>query len=321
MTPSYQLVDGFRIAKAFSPDTFRKALSYKPRNDDIFIVTFPKCGTTWTQHIVINILKRGIPPETYEEFQKLSPFLEITGPGLVETMPRPGAIKTHLPFSLQPYSPQAKYIYVARNPFDCCVSFYHHTKEFPFYQFPEGTFDEYFEIFINGQTDFGDYFDHLLSWYEHRNDPNVLFLVYENMKADTQAAVLKIAKFLNQEYERILLEDDNLMERIIRQTNVENMKNSVNKNFGNFFGLNPNDDQINDPNLPEGLKYILKFMKNIEFNPKSEIKIVRKGIVGDWKEHFSPAQSQQLMAKFCQKIQGTDIDQLWPEFFVAKNQI
>ncbi|KAG0443395.1 hypothetical protein HPB47_014967 [Ixodes persulcatus] len=102
-------------------------------------------------------------------------------------MARPGAIKTHMPFQLQPYSKDTKYLYIARNPYDCCVSFFYHTKGLPRYNFADGTFDEFFEMFIEGKVDTGDYFDNLLSWYEHRNDPNVLFLTYEDLKKDTAA--------------------------------------------------------------------------------------------------------------------------------------
>ncbi|KAH8028650.1 hypothetical protein HPB51_017868 [Rhipicephalus microplus] len=66
-----------------------------------------------------------------EEFMTRSPFMEMIGVGAVESMTRPGAIKTHLPFSKQPYSPQAKYVYVSRNPYDCCVSYFYHCKSFP----------------------------------------------------------------------------------------------------------------------------------------------------------------------------------------------
>lgn len=83
---------------------------------------------------------------------------------------------------------------------DCCVSYYHHTKSIPGYRFVDGLFDDYFELFIDGLIDFGDYFDMTLSWYEHRNDPNVLFLTYEELKKDTDANVLKVAEFIGPKY-------------------------------------------------------------------------------------------------------------------------
>lgn len=86
---------------------------------------------------------------------------------VAEAMPRPGAFKTHLPFRLVPWSDKAKYIYVTRNPKDTCVSAFHHMKNLPVNGF-EGNFDEFFEHFLSGDIDLGDYFDHVLGWYEHR---------------------------------------------------------------------------------------------------------------------------------------------------------
>lgn len=112
--------------------------------------------------------------------RRLYPHLEEIGKETIEKLRQPRVIKTHFPRQLTPYHPAAKYIYVARNPFDCVVSFYHHTRGFiQHYNFADGTFDDFFECFIRGEVDFGDYFDHLLPWYEYRDEENVLFLTYE----------------------------------------------------------------------------------------------------------------------------------------------
>ncbi len=39
------------------------------------------------------------------------------------------------------------------------------------------------------------YFVHLLSWWEHRNDSNVLFLFFEDMKDDLESVVRMVAAF------------------------------------------------------------------------------------------------------------------------------
>ena len=114
--PFYQTVDGFRIPGMFSAEAFRSAVAYKPRSDDLFIVTYPKCGTTWVQNIVACIFSNGKPFENYFEFLTQTPFLELTGADGAKIMKRPGAIKVHLPFYLTPWSPKAKYIFIARNP-------------------------------------------------------------------------------------------------------------------------------------------------------------------------------------------------------------
>ncbi|GFR12855.1 sulfotransferase family cytosolic 1B member 1, partial [Trichonephila clavata] len=112
----------------FSAEAFRSAVRYKPRPDDVFIVTYPKCGTTWTQHTVSLIFSHGEPTMSGTDFFSAAPFLEMTGAEAAEKMPRPGAIKVHLPFHLTPWSEKAKYLYVTRNPKDCSVSYYHHMK-------------------------------------------------------------------------------------------------------------------------------------------------------------------------------------------------
>ncbi|KAH7984969.1 hypothetical protein HPB52_024411 [Rhipicephalus sanguineus] len=179
-------VDGYCVNTFFNDDLVRSALYYKPEPGDVFIATYPKCGTTWVQFIVHGIFNRGSFPKDSLEFMLASPFLEMLGAEAAHKMPRPGAIKTHMPFGKVPYSKDAKYITITRNPFDVCVSFYYHTKEKPSYDVADMTFDDYFENFVRGTVSFGDYFDHLLSWYERRNDRNVLFLTYEELKADTK---------------------------------------------------------------------------------------------------------------------------------------
>lgn len=94
--PLYHRVDGLVVSQMFSVEAVRSALAYKPRDDDIFIVTYPKCGTTWTQNIVAHILREGKPFDSALEFFTQTPFLELTGAEAAEKMKRPGAIKVRL---------------------------------------------------------------------------------------------------------------------------------------------------------------------------------------------------------------------------------
>lgn len=74
-----QIVDGFQIPAMFSADAFRSAVKYRPRDDDVFIVTYPKCGTTWSQHILALIFQQGRPLADDWSFFGASPFLEMVG--------------------------------------------------------------------------------------------------------------------------------------------------------------------------------------------------------------------------------------------------
>jgi hypothetical protein len=55
----YQLDDGYRRDAQLPRDYIEFALNYKPENTDKFLVTYPKCGTTWTQQIICLIINNG----------------------------------------------------------------------------------------------------------------------------------------------------------------------------------------------------------------------------------------------------------------------
>lgn len=305
----YRDFEGLYISKIFTDENLRSTLSYQPRDDDVFIVSYPKCGTTWMQHIVYNIFRDGTPPGGLLEMMTMAPFLELLGAEGARAMPRPGAIKTHLPFSKQPYSPKTKYIYITRNPYDCCVSFYYHTKGFHPYLFEEGTFDQFFDMFVEGKVDYGDYFDHLLSWYEHRNDDNVLFVTYEQLKKDTPGVVLKIADFLGKEqYGDKMRQHPEIFQKILGAITIESMKkiNAEMKNMGqNLLSMPPEA-------MPEFMKSFRDHMTSHGDKPvKGEF--VRKGIVGDWRNHFSPEQITRMKERIALKTAGSDVMGLWKD--------
>lgn len=300
--PLYQDFDGMiRLSKNFTIEMFRSAISYEPQPDDKFVVTYPKCGTTWTQHIGYLIFHKGVPPPTALDFFKSSPFIEMLGADSVREMIRPGVIKTHFPYHLMPKHPEAKYLYVCRNPKDTCVSFFHHTRGFTGYEFADGKFDDFFEVFISGQTDYGDYFDHILDWYKHRADPNVLFLHYEDMKAQPRENVLKIAQFFDEAYYKLLLENEEILQNVIKFSDVKSMKVHAAENFKDFFTKPIEED------APEGLKV---FHEASQKNP-STAGFIRKGIVGDWKNHFSPGQNAKLEQKILERCSQTDLIDTW----------
>lgn len=221
----YRFVDGVYLSRNFYDDDVRSAMAYEPEEGDVFLVSYPKCGSMWMQFILYYLNNEDAPflkmPEMMSTF---SPFLEYTGADTVRKMAGPKLIKTHLPCQVAPFSDRAKYVVVTRNPYDCCVSFYHHTKASSLYQFSNGTFDEFFDMFVEGNVDFGNYFDHLMSWYSHRNEPNVMFITYEELKSNTRGSILKVAEFLGEQYVKKLKNDPEVLEMVLPKTNFENTK-------------------------------------------------------------------------------------------------
>jgi sulfotransferase len=260
---------------------FASGQRYVPEAGDVFVATYPKCGTTWTQYIAYLLLHGGEPLAAGQRLDAVSPHLEEVGDVAIRALPKPRLIKTHLALERVPWHTEAKYLYVARNPFDCAVSFYHHTRGFPkHYDFADGTWDVFFECFLRGEVDFGDYFDHLMSWWPKRHAPNVLFLTYERMLEDPAAAVRTLAQFLGGGAARALSEPGTL-ERIVTLSSFGEMR----VNQRRWSSARPAD-------MPE---------------------FVRKGVAGDWINYFSAGQARRLAGKLLARTRGTGAESLWPE--------
>ncbi|XP_023220896.1 sulfotransferase 1C3-like [Centruroides sculpturatus] len=247
-------VGGIRTLSMFSYEAILSGMNYKAKPGDLFIVSYPKCGTTWMHYIVKLIHGKGKISEDPLNFLIGCPHLEIIGGEYIE-MAKPKIMKTHLPFSSIPFSPHSKYIYIIRNPRDCCVSFYHFMKLLPY---PELSFQEFLEAFLQGNLPYGDYFDHLLGWYEHKNDSNVQFVTYEDLKKDIKGEILKIAKFMGEEYEKSISNDPTILENIIHYSSFDYMKESSKNNIDVIF---ENDKTwLEKKNLPPEILIIYSVM-------------------------------------------------------------
>jgi len=173
-------------------DTLRlKHLDYVPRADDVFIVTYPRSGTTWMQMILYQLTTDGsmeIP-----HIAEFCPWFEKSQRSArgFELRPSPRIFKSHLSWRKIPKGP-GKYIYVARDGKDVALSYYHLCRAYNGY---EGTFAEFFERFLRGKADHGSWFRHVRDWWAHRQDPNVLFLTYEELTADLERCLHRIIAF------------------------------------------------------------------------------------------------------------------------------
>lgn len=112
----------------------RRWNGFEPRNDDIIIGTFAKCGTTWTQRIVDLLVFQS--PDV-RPFGDISPWLDSTIFNSIETdLATLGAqthrryIKSHLPFDALPFWDTVKYIHVGRDGRDARLSWQNHQQGF-----------------------------------------------------------------------------------------------------------------------------------------------------------------------------------------------
>jgi hypothetical protein len=202
-----------RMAPMVTPAGIARGLGFQPKPTDVIIAPFGKCGTTWLQQIVHSLRTRG--DLDFDDISQVVPWIETsTDLGLDLDAPQrgePRAFKSHLPWTVVPKG--CRYIVSLRDPRDALVSMY---------RFLEGWFFEPGSIGIEEfarrrfmkRDDGQDYWTHLVSWWEQRDNPAVLLLTYEGMKTDLPGTVRRVASFigvaLDPDLEAIALEQASL---------------------------------------------------------------------------------------------------------------
>jgi aryl sulfotransferase len=186
------------------------------RSGDIVVCTSPKCGTTWMQTIVATLLfPLGQPQGTVMERSpwidaRFFPIEEIVARLEAQTHRR--SIKTHTPADGIPWWTDASYIVVVRDGLDAFMSFLNHVsnmrqdvlRELAATASADGIelggrlpVDDVHAAFASWLEPPGVWFEHLLSFWPHRGEPNVLFVHFEDLKADLDGEMRRVAAFLD----------------------------------------------------------------------------------------------------------------------------
>lgn len=186
------------------------------RDDDIVIATYAKSGTTWMQQIVSQLIFEG---REDIDVHRLSPWydLRVLPPEArqaVEAQQHRRFLKTHLPVDALVVSPRARYIYVGRDGRDAAWSFHNHhyngTEEY--FQIYNSGLPEGFPVLERGPDDphafyrqwfegngfpIWPFWENVRSWWAVRHLPNVMLVHFNDLKADLEGAIRRIADFLS----------------------------------------------------------------------------------------------------------------------------
>jgi len=192
--------------------------------DDVLVTGYPKSGTNWMQIMLANLHDDW---GTYRlTGSRRVPSIEYIGAGtdgydIAVASPSPRLMKNHLPVHAMPIAwPEAKsrVIYMTRNPFDSCVSFYGQLQV-PGLGF-EGQWDPWVERFASGQTLYGGWLKHVLGWHTKSHADGVYHLTYEDLRRDPLSQMRKITEFLKKP-----VSDDRLRD-VVEKALMENMDKS-----------------------------------------------------------------------------------------------
>lgn len=274
---------GVCFSKYFT-ENWERVQSFNARPEDILIATYPKAGTTWVSFIIdLLYFDQTYPDRSVSvPLTQRVPFLDIAVPSQpsgkeladqLTTTPR--LIKTHLPVQFIPKSfweNNCRIVYVARNAKDCAVSYYHFTR-MNFAQPDPGDWGTYLKNFMNGEVVFGSWYDHVNNWWKRKESyPKIHFMFYEDLSEDFLQEIFKLCDFLG------LSPSSEQLEKIQAAATFENMRQN------------------------KMISYSTAKMMDQKVSP-----FLRKGKIGDWKNHFTVSQNEEFDEHYKQKMKDSQL--------------
>ena len=206
-----------RQRKAFAEkNPFR---GYVPGKQDVFVATFAKSGTNWMMQIAHQLIWHG--KGEFEHIHSVVPWpdTKVMPPWIrnyaipledardwESTPERKRVIKTHFDWGLLPYSEDARYIMVIRDPKDIFVSSYFFLKDGVLGPAMPSV-DTWYNLFLSeGFPIGGSWAANTAGYWAQRGRPNVLIVSFKSMKRDLKATVRRVAQFLEVEAPETLID-------------------------------------------------------------------------------------------------------------------
>ncbi|MEM9657961.1 MAG: sulfotransferase domain-containing protein [Planctomycetota bacterium] len=221
---------------------------------DVFLACYPKSGSTWVRVMLARLLT-GEDQQVSITDQRFIPGVKHRRRAL-RLLPNDGQlIKTHEAF--RPCVKRA--IYIVRDGRDVAVSYYWQLRRMEGLEIP---FEEFLDGFHTGMYDgYGAWAAHVASWLRSPlNDSGALLLVrYEDVKQDAASQLRRMVDFLG-----VAAGDEDI------KTAVE---------LGSFDKMR--EKEARSDSL-------------VHREKGDRIPVVRKGVVGDWKENFSEASHNEF---------------------------
>ncbi|CAN7071795.1 unnamed protein product [Brassica oleracea var. botrytis] len=255
---------------------------FQPQDTDVIVASFPKCGTLWLKALIVALLERSKNRSSEDQHPLLSnnphnlvPVLEMN---LYRDTPKPDLTKllsssprlfsTHMPYhTLQEALKDSpcKVVYICRDAKDSLVSRWHIICRCLNKEEDRSILESMFESFCSGVCLFGPFWDHILSYWKAslENPKRVMFMRYDEVKADTRGQLKKLAEFLGCPFSEEEV-NNGAVDEILEMCSLPSLGS---------LEVNKTGKSIN------GIDYKNHF---------------RKGIVGDWKNYLTPEMGNKI---------------------------
>jgi hypothetical protein len=251
------------LTRVFVADEMASSVrSYRPRPGDIVISPFGQCGTTWLQQTFHTLRTRG--DMDFDDICRVVPWIETARAlGLDLDAPQraePRGFKSHMSYEQMPKG--ARYVVSLRDPKDALVSRY---RSFEGWLLEPGAVSiaDFVKVVLSLLARSGrrlEVWQHLISWWHQRDNPEVLLLSYEHMIADPAANARKLAAFCG------IALDDALLALTLERSSLNFMLQHKDR-FDDFMLRKLSEDRCNLP-------------------PGSDSAKVRKGVVGGHRQEL-----------------------------------
>ncbi|XP_020803227.1 sulfotransferase family cytosolic 1B member 1-like [Drosophila serrata] len=262
------------LPEKYNQEFAKRIDEFKTKDGDVYVVTFMKSGTTWMQELAWLLLNNldyeraktshTVRRSPHIEYSCINNKFSVDNISLCDQMQdNPRFIKSHLPSQLLPrqiWEQKRKIIYVARNPKDVVISSFHFLTSLGLWQ---GNLQDYIDEYITDRIPFTSYWSHIIDFYRMRNETNVFFVTYEEMKQDLKVVIERLSKFLDC---KKLNEME--METLFKHLSFDNMK----------------ENKYTNPT---------KLIQN-SYNAKEDFNFMRRGIVGSYRDELNPEQINKL---------------------------
>lgn len=219
--------------------------------DDVFLVSYPRSGNTWTRFLIANMVWPD-DPATFANIETKIPDIYKDTRRELARVKRPRILKTHEYFDPR----YKKVIYIVRDPRDVVISYYHfHRKKRVISDnYPLA---EYVARFVVGEVDaYGSWMENVASWLATRQrSRDFLLLRFEDMLLDPPRELAKVAAFLG------IHRSAEQLARAAELSSADNMRKMESEQM---------DIWVNTKST------------------RKDIPFVRSGIAGGWKSSLSP---------------------------------
>ena len=327
------LIDGVPHPPFITEDSVKHLKqNLKFREGDTFVCTYSKCGTTLMEQIVLLLQNEGdvsklnpLHKNTYDKktgVGKIWPEMAVkpnlggnlkkydsnneacTGENKAnmsvqefDALKAPRILKTHAPprlfldldSSMMKMTEGVKIIYVTRNPFDACVSCYYHPKPGVSPQSTGCSFEAFAKLWLSDRIEFGGWCNHVKGWrnvylnnlessHKSSKSQQIIWISYEDLIMKPRETIEKIAFFLD------IDASPGLINLVLQGCKFDNVKEAAEK--------------------------------AIRGGIQGNISHLRKGKIGDWRNHFTDATKNEFEEGLKRNIpEGIDF-----EYYIGNGQ-